>query len=167
MSRSIRRYRIWIRARPRTFGQIANVANMPIEGMGWCKYWTQPGRSVQHHSHGASQQRACARGLCTGTITHRLVTGAYTVTVNILDESGAVIPGNWTGTLVWSGGGAESSVSPRSSRGNVTVTTFITTQLSDAVVQSLYADHCAYPLVIVRGLEPVLQERRDAYADGD
>jgi hypothetical protein len=129
---------------PALSAQIANVANVPLsfppvnggdEGGAWARVQAFDAAGTQVYS--ATQPVQVGSTLAPidyplGTInTTGFLTGAYTVTVNILDQDGQLIPkASGQGTLaVGQAVQASSSVAPSVvAPGDVTVTTFITTQ---------------------------------------
>jgi len=122
--------------------QIANVANEAISGTARLRLMDATGTEV----YSATQPIQVASALnpvdySLGTLsTTGLLTGTYTVTVDILDSSSQIIPQASAQSTLGIGQAvhAVSAVSPAIvAPGNVTVTTFITTQLDLSAIGCL------------------------------
>lgn len=122
--------------------QIFSVANIPLDARARVRVLNASGTEVQTTVVPVSiGSTLLPLDYALGTIdTSSFVTGTYTVAVDIIDESDAVIPkASAQGTLnVGQAVHAASSVSPAIvAPGTVTVTTVITTELDSAIIQSL------------------------------
>jgi uncharacterized membrane protein len=124
---------------PAVTARIANVANEPIDGTARVRLLDNSGTEV----YSATQPLTISSAIrpidyTLGTITTtNLITGAYTLAVDVLDAQGQIIPRASSTSLLGIGQAvqATSAVSPTIvAPGNVTVTTCISTGLSVSVL---------------------------------
>jgi hypothetical protein len=124
------------------YADVANVANVPIAGTASLQVFAGDGSEVYSDTTPVSIPSSLVplRTILGYVDTSNICTGTFTITLSILDQGGVVIPKATGQGLLAVGQAVEASsrvlpdvVLP----GTVTVTTMITTQLSQAVLDQL------------------------------